>query len=322
MNRIDRLSAILIQLQSKRVVKAQEIADRFEISLRTIYRDVRSLEEAGVPVVGEAGVGYWLMEGYRLPPVMFTKEEATAFLMAEKFITKLTDNTTDQHFKSAMYKVKAVLKTTEKDFLEDIDERIEIIGHPSNVETKPNNDILQVILKSISEKRILNLQYFSRNQEQQTERHIEPIGICYINTHWHLIAFCQLRNDYRDFRIDRIIELLPTSKLFRGSHPSLQSYLKRIETQENLTSIKILVHKSMLRHIQEQKYYYGFINQEEVDNERVAMYFLVSSLESFVRWMLMFSEYVEIISPDELKDRLRELIKSLYQKYLTPALSC
>jgi predicted DNA-binding transcriptional regulator YafY len=317
MNRIDRLSAILIQLQSKRVVKAQEIADRFEISLRTVYRDVRSLEEAGVPVVGEAGVGYWLMEGYRLPPVMFTKEEATAFLMAEKLITKLTDNTTDQHFKSAMYKVKAVLKTTEKDFLEDIDERIEVIGHPSNIETKPNKDILQVILKSISEKRILNLQYFSRNQEQQTERRIEPIGICYINTHWHLIAFCQLRNDYRDFRIDRIIELLPTSKLFRGNaHPSLQNYLKQIETQENLISIKILVHKSMLSFIQEQKYYYGFVNQEEVDNERFALYFLVSSLEAFVRWMLMFSEYVEIISPDELRTKLRGLIENLHKKYV------
>jgi predicted DNA-binding transcriptional regulator YafY len=317
MNRIDRLSAILIQLQSKRVVKAQEIAERFEVSLRTVYRDVRSLEEAGVPVVGEAGVGYWLMEGYRLPPVMFTKEEATAFLMAEKLITKLTDNTTDQYFKSAMYKIKAVLKTTEKDFLEEIDGRIEIIGHPSNVETKPNNDILQVILKSISEKRILNLQYFSRNQEQNSERHIEPIGICYINTHWHLIAFCQLRNDYRDFRIDRIIELLPTSKLFRGNtHPSLQNYLKRIETQENLTSIKILIHKSMLRHIQEQKYYYGFVNQEDVDNERVAMYFLVSSLDAFVRWMLMFSDYVEIIKPDELREKLRNLIENLFKRYV------
>jgi predicted DNA-binding transcriptional regulator YafY len=317
MNRIDRLSAILIQLQSKRVVKAQEIAERFEISLRTVYRDVRSLEEAGVPVVGEAGVGYWLMEGYRLPPVMFTKEEATAFLMAEKLITKLTDNTTDQHFKSAMYKIKAVLKTTEKDFLEDIDARIEIIGHPSIVDSKPHNDILQVILRSISEKRILNLQYFSRNEEQQTERHIEPIGICYIGNHWHLIAFCQLRNDYRDFRIDRIIELLPTSKLFRGNaHPSLQKYLKQIETHENMISIKIIVHKSILRHIQEQKYYYGFVNQEEIENERFTMDFLVSSIESFTRWVLMFSDEVEIITPDELRERLKSLIVSLHKKYV------
>jgi predicted DNA-binding transcriptional regulator YafY len=317
MNRIDRLSAILIQLQSKRVVKAQEIAERFEISLRTVYRDVRALEEAGVPVVGEAGLGYWLMEGYRLPPVMFTKEEATAFLMAEKLITKLTDNTTYQHFKSAMYKVKAVLKTTEKDFLEDIEERIEIIGHPSIVHSKLHNDILQVVLKSISEKRVLNLQYFSRNEEQQTERLIEPIGICHISNHWHLIAFCQLRNDYRDFRIDRITDLLPTHKLFRGNaHPSLQNYLKQIETQQNMVSIKLIVQKSVLIHIQEQKYYYGFVNQEQFDSERFTMDFLVSSIESFARWLLMFSDFVEIITPNELTERLKSLIESLHSKYV------
>ena len=72
MNRIDRISAILIQLQTRRVVKAQDIADRFGISLRTVYRDVKSLEEAGIPVIGEAGVGYSLVDGYRLPPIMFS----------------------------------------------------------------------------------------------------------------------------------------------------------------------------------------------------------------------------------------------------------
>lgn len=91
MNRLDRITAILIQLQSKRVIKAQEIADRFQISLRTVYRDIRSLEAAGIPITGEAGVGYSIMDGYRLPPIQFTKEEATTFLMASKIIEKYTD---------------------------------------------------------------------------------------------------------------------------------------------------------------------------------------------------------------------------------------
>src|SRR5690606_29609387 len=106
MNRFDRITAILIQLQSKKVVKAQDLADRFGISLRTVYRDIRTLEEAGVPLYGEAGIGYSIVDGYRLPPVMFTREEATAFITAEKLMEKFTDASLKQHFTSAMYKVK------------------------------------------------------------------------------------------------------------------------------------------------------------------------------------------------------------------------
>ena len=112
MNRIDRVTAVLIQLQSKKIVKAQDIAERFSISLRTVYRDINTLQEAGVPIIGEAGLGYSIMDGYRLPPVMFTKEEATAFLTAEKLIEKFTDPSTEVSYKSAMYKVRAVLRRT------------------------------------------------------------------------------------------------------------------------------------------------------------------------------------------------------------------
>src|SRR3954454_9013917 len=118
MNRIDRVTAILIHLQSKKIVKAQDIAERFNISLRTVYRDIKTLEEAGVPLIGEAGIGYSIMDGYRLPPVMFTKEEATAFLTAEKLMEKLTDPLSEESYKSAMYKVRSVLRVAEKDFLE------------------------------------------------------------------------------------------------------------------------------------------------------------------------------------------------------------
>jgi len=131
MNRLDRLTAILIQLQAKKVVKAQDIAERFAISLRTVYRDVRTLEEAGVPIIGEAGVGYSLMDGYRLPPVMFTTEEATAFLTAEKFIQKFTDASTVKNYTSAMYKIRSVLRTPEKDLLENMDGYIEVFRQHS-----------------------------------------------------------------------------------------------------------------------------------------------------------------------------------------------
>src|SRR3954465_1610992 len=130
MNRIDRVTAILIQLQSRKIVKAQDIAERFNISLRTVYRDIRTLEEAGIPLIGEAGVGYSIMDGYRLPPVMFTKEEATAFLTAEKLVEKLTDTSTKESYRSAMYKVRSVLRSAEKDHLESIEDHIHVFDNP------------------------------------------------------------------------------------------------------------------------------------------------------------------------------------------------
>jgi predicted DNA-binding transcriptional regulator YafY len=156
MNRIDRISAILIQLQSRRVVKAADIAERFNISLRTVYRDVKTLEEAGIPLIGEAGVGYSIMDGYRLPPVMFTKEEATAFLTAEKFVEKLTDTSTSANYKSAMYKVRAILKTTEKDLLESMDDRIAVLKTIERPEIG-SNDHIQTILNSIALKKYCRL---------------------------------------------------------------------------------------------------------------------------------------------------------------------
>src|SRR5689334_22898242 len=108
MNRIDRLTAILIQLQSKRIVKAKEIAERFDISLRTVYRDIRALEEAGISIGSDAGIGYYLSEGYHLPPVMFTIEEASALITAGKLMEEFSDLHLKKHFDSALYKIKAI----------------------------------------------------------------------------------------------------------------------------------------------------------------------------------------------------------------------
>src|SRR5436189_2510210 len=131
MNLIDRLSAILIQLQSRRLVKAREIADRFSISLRTVYRDVHALEEGGVPVIGEAGTGYRLMEGYKLPPVMFNQDEASALLTAAKLVKSKTDASISKHYMSALDKIKAVLRVSEKDHIDEIDEHVAVMTHPS-----------------------------------------------------------------------------------------------------------------------------------------------------------------------------------------------
>lgn len=312
MNRIDRISAILIQLQSRRVVKAADIAGRFNISLRTVYRDVKTLEEAGIPLIGEAGVGYSIMDGYRLPPVMFTREEATAFLTAEKFVEKLTDTSTSANYKSAMYKVRAILKTTEKDLLESMDDRIAVVKTIERPVTG-NNDHIQTILNSIALKNVLSLNYFAQHSQEHTKRFVEPVGIFYMAGFWHLIGYCRLRNDYRDFRIDRIKNLAITDEYYNDEHPSLKDYITKKTKEKVLDAVVILVDKAIHRHLENQKYYCGFIS-EKIVGDAVEMTFLTESLEGFARWYMMYGECAEIITPDSLKDRVRELTERLMQR--------
>ena len=313
MNRIDRVTAILIQLQSKKVVKAQEIADRFSISLRTVYRDIKTLEEAGIPLAGEAGVGYSIMEGYRLPPVMFTKEEAIAFLTAEKMVEKLTDPSSVEHYRGAMFKIKAVLRYAEKELLEDMSSYIEVVENPYLPSNKNKPIHLQTILKSISEKEILDIGYFANNTQQYSNRDVEPVGIFYLGNYWYLIAYCQLRKDYRNFRTDRISYINLTARHFEKQHPSLQSFLTKMSKEKEMFTILIRVDKSVLKYFGDQKFYNGFVSQEEV-NDKIEMTFVTASLMGFAKFYLLFGEHADIISPPGLKEMVKKNLEEISKK--------
>jgi predicted DNA-binding transcriptional regulator YafY len=313
MNRIDRVTAILIQLQSKKIVKAQDIAERFGISLRTVYRDVKTLEQAGIPILGEAGVGYSIMEGYRLPPVMFTKEEATAFLTAEKLVEKFTDSSTETSYKSAMYKVRSVLRSAEKDLLENIDEQIAVLRKYTPFDNAPGNNLLQTLLRGASEKQVLHIHYAAYNSNETTQRDIEPIGIFYSSGFWHTIAYCRLRKDYRDFRTDRIQQINTTSETFRQEHPSLKEYLEQMSREQDLQTVVVLVQAVAAKYLQTQKYYYGFIKEEKTE-EGILMTFLVELNDYFLRWFVSFADHARIISPLTLKERLKRFICTVAEK--------
>jgi len=316
MNRIDRISAILIQLQSRRVVKAGDIAERFNISLRTVYRDIKTLEEAGIPLIGEAGVGYSIMDGYRLPPVMFTREEATAFLTAEKFVEKFTDATTNAQYQSAMYKVRAILKTSEKDALENLDGSIEVMKSYSHGRTVNNNDHIQTILNSIIHKKVVCIDYFAGHSQENTRRDVEPVGVVYLGSFWHLIAYCRLRNDYRDFRIDRVRKLVVTDASYNNSkHPTLKAYIAQTAKEKDLELVVIRVDKEIYNYLEHQKYYSGFISEKNIGG-KIEMTFLTAFIEGFARWYMMFGDHAEIIKPDTLKDRVAEIITAISQKNL------
>ena len=316
MNRLDRLTAILIQLQSKKIVKAEEIAGRFEISVRTVYRDVKSLMEAGVPIGSEAGTGYFIVDGYYLPPVMFTEEEASAMMMAGKLVERMTDSTVRTSFEGALYKIKSVLNEAEKDHLELLQDHIEVLK-PQTTSQPTKNIFLTELQKAVAGKQVIELEYFSNYQNELTIRRVEPIGLFYYSAAWHLIAWCRLRNNFRDFRCDRIKNLKDTGVVFEPrSISTLQEYFNSLQQANvEMKSATILFDRKEAHYVQNSRHYFGFVSEEQLEGQ-VQMNFVTSDLEMMARWLLSYGSSVEIEKPEELREIVYTLVEELQEHYL------
>jgi len=304
--RFDRIVAIFIQLQSKRIIKAQELAERFDVSLRTIYRDIKALEASGVPIYSEAGVGYSLIDGYRLPPVMFTQEEATSFVAAEKLMQKFTDKIIREHFSSAMYKIRAVLRATDKDWVANIESQV-VMRPMQKKFNKHVPNALATLFESIARKTQIELLYQALEADKPTARTIEPVGVFHQDNFWYVIAYCHLRKDYRQFRTDRIEQIKQTDISFTLQHQALDHYLQNRE-QQATTTVKILVDATMAKYLKWERHYYGFVKEELMGN-KIALTFEVQDLDNgFARWFMMFGDKAQILDPPNLKTRVQELL--------------
>lgn len=315
MNRLERLSAILIHLQSKKIITASEMAERFNVSVRTVYRDINALIEAGVPVGAEAGTGYFLVDGYKLPPVMFTTQEATALIIAEKLIDYFPDRFTKTNFHDALFKIKAVLKGQQKDHIELLSENTRIFQGYGNPEQK-EYIFLQEVQQAVVNKKAIEISYYVPSREQLTRREVEPLGICFYMNDWHLIAWCRMRNDYRDFRMDRIKAVKHLDENFINENPiSIDEYFKTWFIKLDLSEVKISVSKEVASKISNSKYWYGFV-KEEIKPDHFEMNFYNHDLVGFAKWLLTIGTEIQIITPPELKEIHRNLISELVKQFL------
>lgn len=304
MNRIDRLSAILIMLQSSSVVKTRQIADRFNISLRTVYRDIRALEEAGVPIAADSG-HYSLVDGFKLPPLMFTQQEAFAFLAAEKLVDQFTDYGFRESYKTGIDKIRAVMRIAQKDTIENINNKIGTLNFRSEpLDGKQN--MLQELMKGISDRKKVIITYLSYEKQETSDREIDPIGMFFSKSNWYLIAFCNTRKDYRTFRISRMRKIVQTEKDFEDRHPPLDSFLKNLNRSNNLHEIAIEVSKENLSLIDDSKYYQGLIEEKE-DEQSVILSFSTFSLDRFARWYLSYVDIARILYPAELDAKAKTI---------------
>lgn len=230
MNRIDRLVAILTTLQSKRIITVNHLSEKYGISERTVYRDLKALGEIGVPISFEENKGYTILQGFFLPPISLTTEEANALILITALADKFADKTTRNLLDNAMSKIKAVIRNSNKSDIDFLQSQIRIYKSPMENNT---SDFLTVIQKTITEKHILQIKYLNNNEEK-SQREIEAIGLTFYSNQWHLIAWCWKRNAYRDFKVNQIKELKNTMEHFRKpNHNNLDEYILNLSKKES-----------------------------------------------------------------------------------------
>lgn len=221
--RISRLTAILTKLQTKRIVTAPELASKFGVSIRTIYRDIRALEQSGVPIITEEGKGYTLMEDYRLPPVMLTERQANALVLAQQLVLKNKDASFVQDHSEAIDKIKSVLKNSAKEKANLLSERTIF---SQNVNSERNSSNLSDLQFALTNFHLTKINY-TNEANKTTDRMIEPFALLSTQENWLMVAWCRLRKEFRYFRLDRIKKVEILSEKFIPHKMTLQQFFDK-----------------------------------------------------------------------------------------------
>ena len=305
MNRIDRLVAILIHLQGRRVTRAEEIAEEFAISVRTVYRDIAALAEAGVPIVGEAGLGYSIVRGYHLPPVHLTAEEATALITAALLMDRFADSSLSRSMGSALAKIRAVLPQDHQDRIARLESRMSIAQGPHRSRAAS----LFAIQKALADRTVLRIAYRNSGAPASTQRDVEPLGLTYYADRWHLIAWCRLRRDYRDFRSDRIESLALLSEQF-GPHDdfSLAAFLARREEEVERVTGVIKTDPVAAERVRKEAPFR--LLSEERDESSVSFRIEGDKWNWYAGWLLSFGERLSVQEPNELRELLQQIARA------------
>lgn len=205
------------------MITATYLAERHGVSVRTIYRDIRTLEQSGIPIITEEGRGYTIMEGFHLPPIVFTEDEANALITMEQLAIKNKDASFVKSITTGIEKIKAILRYSQKGNADLLADRIYFGGN--NKEEKTSNNLMQ-LQSAITQNKVLTIDYNS-SENKSTTRNIEPFAIYSNEGNFLLVAYCRLRNDFRHFRIDFITQISNTDETFSDHNMTIKDYFEK-----------------------------------------------------------------------------------------------
>ncbi len=305
MNRIDRLFSITTRLQARGHLRAADLANIYEVSIRTIYRDIAALSESGVPIVSLPGRGYSLVDGYFLPPLLLSSREATALVLGARLVAGQASAEIATAAEESVAKILAVMSDDARRDLRELDDVLDLATSPEfRSRLDVGNERVRALWQAILERRVTTLHYFGRNRDQETIREVEPRRLGYANGAWYLTAYCRDRQGERAFRLDRIERLNVQTERFRA-RPTIPTQ------QAPAIDVIVRFRDDVSRWVRERQHW-SFVAEEGAEDELVARY-RPGSLDEIAPWLLGWGTAAEVLAPRELRDQLRREAQGLIE---------
>ncbi|MBN1584164.1 MAG: YafY family transcriptional regulator [Anaerolineae bacterium] len=315
-----RLLSLILLLQSRASWKASELGDELKVSERTVHRYMGMLEEMGIPIYSERGPygGFALMRGYKLPPLIFTAEEATVLYMGANLIREVWGRTYDAAVTSVTAKLDNVLPDDLRHEVAEARQRL-VVSELTARDYRPWESAIHTLRECIAAQRCVNVQYHSFGLEE-TERVVEPYALALKWGLWYLVGFCRLRQDLRTFRVDRIRQLAPAESRFSMPRDfDVREYMARMAHLEPTYKVRIHFDARVAATVREHHAHWMEI-EDHADGSLTAQ-FGQTNLNWVTGWLLSFGGMARVIEPQELIDRLCQAAESALRCYASASCS-
>jgi predicted DNA-binding transcriptional regulator YafY len=314
--RTERLFATILLLQNRPNMTSRDLSDHFGVSRRTIFRDLRALSDSGVPLTYSEGGGYEILEGYQLPPLMLTAREAATLLVGTEFMRLQSDASLRGDAGEVSLKIRSVLPREIREYVDRLSENTVLDPYWSQAVQSEGEESGKwfKLSEAVARSRKVIMEYYVESRGELTQRRVDPLGLVYYTDHWNLIAFDHLREEIRNFRLDRIEEMFVLTEQFERSEGfDLQTYLEGEGLRSDPHRVRLSFTASMFARVRTQ--IPARIDEEVQSGGQVEISFSFDNLDYLASWLLRFGADVRVMEPADLIERHQAGARAITSNY-------
>lgn len=318
LNRTERLFSLVLLLQGKPNMSSRDLAEHYDVSRRTIFRDLRALSESGVPLTYADEGGYEILDGYQLPPLMLSAREASTLLIGTEFMKLQPDASLRKDADQVAMKIKQVLPGPVREFVEQLRQRTVLDPywlHAVPADQSDEEGLWYKLSEAVAQQRVVLMEYYVASRDELTKRQVEPLGLVYYTDHWNLIAWDRLREAIRNFRLDYFRSLYVLSETFPPHEDfDLEEHLKERAQSPRNERMVIRFAPQVFRWA--RRGIPATIEEERtLDDGRIEVTFYFENLKYVARWLLRYGTQAMVVEPESLRDAVGAEAVAVVKQY-------